>query len=118
MTSGTEIKPRASSLEWYAALTPKEKRTFWTCFGGWALDAMDVQMFSFALTAIIASFRISNADAGLIGTTTLLTSAFGGWVAGALADKFGPVRTQQITILWFALFTRHKATTNFCSSAH
>jgi MFS family permease len=105
MTSGAEIEPRASSLEWYGALTSKEKRTFWTCFGGWALDAMDVQMFSFAITAIIASFRISNADAGLIGTVTLLTSAFGGWVAGALADQFGRVRTLQITILWFALFT-------------
>jgi MFS family permease len=105
MTSGAEIEPRASSLEWYGALTSKEKRTFWTCFGGWALDAMDVQIFSFAITAIIASFRISNADAGLIGTVTLLTSAFGGWVAGALADQFGRVRTLQITILWFALFT-------------
>jgi MFS family permease len=105
MTSGTEIEPHASRLEWYAALRSKEKRTFWACFGGWALDAMDVQIFSFAITAIIASFGISNADAGLIGTVTLLTSAFGGWVAGALADRFGRVRTLQITILWFALFT-------------
>jgi MFS family permease len=49
----------------------------------------------------MASFRISNADAGLIGTVTLLTSALGGWVAGILADQFGRVRTLQITILWF-----------------
>jgi MFS family permease len=101
MTSGTEIQRGSSSLEWYGALTSKEKRTFWTCFGGWSLDAMDVQIFSFAITAIMASFRISNADAGLIGTVTLLTSALGGWVAGILADQFGRVRTLQITILWF-----------------
>jgi MFS family permease len=94
-----------SSHSWYGELDASEKRTFWACFGGWALDAMDVQMFSFALSAITATFAISNAEAGLIGTVTLLTSAFGGWFAGALADRFGRVRTLQITILWFAVFT-------------
>src|SRR5437763_16901491 len=100
------VSPQAPPASgWYAALNPKEKRTFWACFGGWALDAMDVQIFSFAILAIIAAFQISNADAGLIGTVTLLTSAFGGWVAGALSDRFCRVRTLQITILWFAFFT-------------
>ena len=69
------------------------------------LDAMDVQIFSFAIPAIIVAFAITNADAGLIGTVTLLTSAFGGWFAGALSDRFGRVRTLQITIVWFAFFT-------------
>jgi MFS family permease len=96
---GTEL------LTWYARLAPKEKRTFWACFGGWALDAMDVQIFSFAIPTIIAVFKITNADAGLIGTVTLLTSSFGGWFAGLLADRFGRVRTLQITIIWFAVFT-------------
>jgi MFS family permease len=64
-----------------------------------------VQIFSFAIPAIIAAFAISNAEAGLIGTATLLTSAFGGWFAGALSDRFGRVRTLQITIAWFAVFT-------------
>jgi MFS family permease len=66
---------------------------------------MDVQMFSFAIPAIIAEFAITNADAGLIGTATLLASAFGGWLAGALSDRLGRVRTLQITIAWFAVFT-------------
>src|SRR5437764_7834405 len=100
------VSPQAPPASgWYAALNPREKRTFWACFGGWALDAMDVQIFSFAIPAIIAAFQLSNVDAGFIGTVTLLTSAFGGWVAGALSDRFGRVRTLQITILWFALFT-------------
>jgi MFS family permease len=90
---------------WYAEMKPREKTTFWACVGGWVLDAMDVQIFSFAIPAIIAAFAISNADAGLIGTATLLTSAFGGWLAGALSDRFGRVRTLQITIAWFAVFT-------------
>src|SRR5436189_2275360 len=100
------VSPQAPPASgWYAALKPKEKRTFGACFGGWALDAMDVQIFSFAIPAIIAAFAITNADACLIGTVKLLTSAIGGWFAGALADRFGRVRTLQITIVWFAVFT-------------
>jgi MFS family permease len=90
---------------WYAEMNPTERNTFWACIGGWVLDGMDVQMFSFAIPAIIAEFAITNADAGLIGTATLLASAFGGWLAGALSDRLGRVRTLQITIAWFAVFT-------------
>ena len=92
-------------IAWFSELQRREKNAFWACFGGWVLDAMDVQMFSFAIPAIVAVFAITNADAGLIGTATLLTSAFGGWFAGALSDRFGRVRTLQITIAWFAVFT-------------
>lgn len=90
---------------WYAEMQPREKSTFWACTGGWVLDAMDVQIYSFAIPAIIAAFHLTNAEAGLIGTSTLLSSAFGGWFAGALSDRFGRVRTLQITIAWFAIFT-------------
>jgi MFS family permease len=98
---GSEHHPTA----WYAEMGAAGKRTFWAATGGWILDAMDVMMFSFAIPSIIAAFAISNADAGLIGTATLLSSAFGGWVAGALADRVGRVRMLQITIGWFAVFT-------------
>ena len=97
--------PHDSLTGWYRQLDSSERRTFWACFGGWMLDAMDVQIFSFVIPAIIVAFAITNADAGLIGTVTLLTSAFGGWFGGALSDRFGRVRTLQITILWFAIFT-------------
>ena len=36
---------------------------------------------------------------------TLLTSSFGGWLAGALADRFGRVRVLQFAILWYSVFT-------------
>jgi MFS family permease len=98
---GSEHHPTA----WYAEMGAAGKRTFWAATGGWILDAMDVMMFSFAIPSIIAAFSISNADAGLIGTATLLSSAVGGWVAGALADRVGRVRMLQITIGWFAVFT-------------
>jgi MFS family permease len=104
-TRATATRHEHHVTAWYSELNAAEKKTFWACIGGWMLDAMDVQIFSFAIPAIIATFAITNADAGLIGTVTLLTSAFGGWFAGALSDRFGRVRTLQITIMWFAVFT-------------
>jgi len=90
---------------WYSQMSVGDKNTFWACTGGWILDAMDVQIFTFAIPAIMASFAITKADVGLIATATLLTSAFGGWFAGALSDRYGRVRMLRNTILWFAAFT-------------
>ncbi len=78
---------------WYADMGVDEKRTFWAATGGWILDAMDVQMYSFAIPSLLIAFNIKNADAGLIGTFTLLSSSIGGWMAGALSDRLGRVRT-------------------------
>src|SRR5256886_5160029 len=83
-----------------------ERATFRACFGGWALDGMDFQFYSFVIPSLIAGWHLSKAEAGTLQTTTLLASALGGWVAGLLPHPIGRVRTPQITILWFALFTR------------
>jgi len=90
---------------WFHALTAKERRTFWSCKIGYALDAMDTQFLSFVIPTLIATWGLSKGDAGLIGTVTLLTSAVGGWIAGILSDRIGRVRTLQLTIVWFAFFT-------------
>jgi len=75
------------------------------CAGGWALDAMDVQLYSFVIPTLIAIWGITRAQAGGLGTAALLVSAVGGWLAGWLADRYGRVRTLQVAILWFAVFT-------------
>jgi len=92
-------------LSWYHELTSGERRTFWGCFGGWALDAMDVQLFSFLIPALLLALGMTKADAGLLGTSALISSAVGGWAAGALADRFGRVRVLQWSILWYSAFT-------------
>jgi hypothetical protein len=46
-------------FSWYRQVTAKERKTFWACFSGWALDALDVQMFSLAIPALIAAFSLS-----------------------------------------------------------
>src|ERR1700739_3935275 len=92
-------------LGWFAELNPKERRTMGACFGGWALDAFDVQMYSFIIPTVIALWGLSRGQAGVIGTVTLLISSLGGWFSGTLADRFGRVRMLQITILWYSIFT-------------
>ena len=92
-------------FNWYQDSSTAERRTFWACFGGWGLDALDVQIFSLAIPALIAAFGISKTDAGLLGSVTLFFGAFGGWLGGALSDRFGRVRALQITIIVFAVST-------------
>ena len=96
---------RLMVIDWYRESAPVERRTFWACFGGWALDALDVQMFSLVIPALIATWHVSHTEAGLIGSVTLATSALGGWLGGALADRYGRVKALQVTVLWFALAT-------------
>ena len=110
-STGAPVRPEAGAgdssavLGWYTELTAKERRTFWACFTGWALDAMDVQLYSFVIATLTALWSISRADAGLAATATLMASSVGGWLVGVMADRYGRVRMLQISILWFSVFT-------------
>ena len=97
---------------WIFDLTPLERSTLAATFGGWALDGMDVMVYSFVIPTLIAAWHISKGQAGMLGTAALLISAIGGWMAGLLADRFGRARILQITILWFAFFTFLSGFTN------
>ncbi len=90
---------------WYKGISGNERRTFWACYGGWTLDALDTQMFSLVIPAIIATWGISKTAAGSAMSISLLASSLGGWIIGALADSFGRVRILQLTILCFSVFT-------------
>lgn len=92
-------------FDWYSGMAPAERRTFWACFWGWALDAMDVQICALVVPALIAGWHITHADVGQLGTAALLTSSVGGWFTGLLSDRIGRVRMLQFTIVWFAFFT-------------
>lgn len=93
------------SLDWYRTLSGPATHAFWASFLGYALDAFDYQIFSFILTAIAVSFSLTQAQSGLIATVTLVVSAFGGMLAGVIADRIGRVRTLILTIAVYATFT-------------
>ena len=90
---------------WFSDMSTRERRTFWACFSGWALDAMDVQLYAVAMPTLIGLWGLSRAEAGMLGTSALIFSSLGGWLAGMLADRIGRVKVLQITILWFSVFT-------------
>jgi MFS family permease len=94
-----------SLLAFYRDMNLPERRTFWACFSGWALDGMDFQIYPLVVSTIIALWHVGAGEAGLAGTATLLSSAVGGWLGGYIADRIGRVRTLQFTILWFSFFS-------------
>jgi MFS family permease len=94
-----------SLLAFYRDMNVPERRTFWACASGWALDGMDFMIYPLVIGTIIAMWKVDPGTAGLAGTVTLLASAIGGWLGGYLADRIGRVKTLQITILWFSFFS-------------
>lgn len=77
---------------------------------GWTLDAMDVTLYVIALSSIAAEFDLTKAESGVVASATLVASAFGGIVSGALADRFGRVRMLMISVMIYSVFTALTAT--------
>ncbi|MFD9220150.1 MFS transporter [Streptomyces sp. NPDC060064] len=96
---------QAGAFAWLRALGPKGRKAFAGAFGGFALDSYDYQVLPLSMVAITAYFNLTTAEAGLMTTVTLVASAFGGVIAGVLADRVGRVRTLMITVATYAIFT-------------
>ncbi|MGO4331134.1 MFS transporter [Cupriavidus sp. 2TAF22] len=91
-------------LAWYKTGTPQQKKTFWACYSGWALDSFDMQMFSFLLPALTLAWGLTKAEVGVLGTVALIVTAVGGWGAGILSDRYGRARILVLAIIWFTCF--------------
>ncbi len=102
---GLDAAQDASLVAFYAGMSLPERRTFWACAAGWALDGMDFMIYPLVIGVIMHQWSIEPGQAGLAATATLLASAVGGWGAGLLADRVGRVRTLQVTVVWFSLFS-------------
>jgi MFS family permease len=70
---------------------------------GYMLDAMDVLLYVFAVNTLKAEFHLTNAQAGLVSSATLICSAIGGIACGVLADRVGRTKTLVYTILLYSL---------------
>jgi MFS family permease len=95
---------------WYRAARREHWRALVAAQLGWMLDAMDVMLYAFALTAIRDEFQLSGAGAGALASATLLASAVGGGAAGWLADRYGRTRVLIGSILVYSVFTGLTAT--------
>jgi MFS family permease len=105
--SGSRLQHGVETVNkaWITQLNVNERSTLAATFAGWMLDGMDVMVYSFVLPTLISLWHISKGEAGLLGTSALLLSSLGGWIAGLAADRYGRVKVLQLTILWFAFFT-------------
>lgn len=74
----------------------------WAAMLGFLLDAMDVLLYVFALQVLRQEFGLSNVQAGLVSSATLVTSAIGGVVSGSLSDKYGRRTLLIATILLYS----------------
>ncbi|MCX6620522.1 MAG: MFS transporter [Acidobacteria bacterium] len=84
----------------------------WAAMLGFMLDAMDVLLYVFALQTLRVEFGLSNAAAGLVSSATLLTSAVGGFLFGALADRIGRKRALMYTVLLYSFASAGTASSN------
>jgi MFS family permease len=101
---------QGSAGSWVRSIEPQQWRTLVAAMLGWLLDAMDVMMYAFALTAIRSEFSLSAAAAGGLASVTLVTSAVGGVAFGVLADRIGRARSLVNSILIYSVFTALTAT--------
>jgi MFS family permease len=69
------------------------------------LDAFDVMLFSLVLASVIADLGLTKAQAGLLGSVTLLGGAAGGLLFGHIADRFGRTRALMASVLVYSVFT-------------
>ncbi len=74
----------------------------WSAMFGFMLDAMDVLLYVFAIQTLRSEFSLSNAQAGLVSSIMLVTSAAGGIAAGILADRIGRRKMLIYTILLYS----------------
>ena len=77
---------------------------------GWMLDAMDFQLFTFAIVPIQKEFGLASSTMGGLTSVALIAGAAGGIAFGKLADTIGRVRAMTISILLFSFATAGIAT--------
>ena len=72
---------------WFTELNLRERRTFWACFTGWALDAMDVQLYAVVMPTLIALMLMElNVFQALGEVLGLYSNIAISWMMAVVAD--------------------------------
>jgi putative MFS transporter len=81
-----------------------QRRLLWICGFGWAADAMEVLLVSFAMPAMAAEWKLSAAQKGLLGTAIFIGMFAGAVFWGRLSDRIGRKTGFILTIAADSLF--------------
>ena len=95
----------ADATSWYREITPQSWRVLAYAGSGWVFDVYDSFVLSLTIPALVATFALSNAQAGAIGSILAAGLIVGGIAMGWVADRIGRVRTLYLSILIYSLFT-------------
>src|SRR6476659_10700940 len=102
---GAAVADDAGLFGWWRVASAAPRRALIAASLGWALDAFDVMLFSLVLASVIADLGLTKAQAGALGSITLLGGAVGGLIFGHIADRFGRTRAMIASILLYSVFT-------------
>jgi MFS transporter, SHS family, lactate transporter len=80
-------------------------RAFAAAFLGWMLDGYDFTILTLVLIEVQHELGMTSAEAGALGTVTLLTRLLGGAIGGRAADRWGRKTPLMISIVWFSTFS-------------
>lgn len=72
---------------------------------GWALDAMDVGLVAFIMTALAVQWELSDTTLSWIASVGFIGMALGASVGGLLADRIGRRQVFAVTLLVYGLAT-------------
>lgn len=72
---------------------------------GWAFDAMDTGIVSFVLPKLMAAWKLSSAQVGMIGSVGLVGMAIGAMIGGTIADYIGRKKVFAATLVLYSLGT-------------
>src|SRR3954468_2221298 len=87
----------------FANSTHDQRRTLIAAALGWMLDAFDVMLYSLVLVHVMRDLGMTQKQAGLLKTLTLVASGVGGLLFGFVADRIGRKRALMLSILTYSV---------------
>ncbi|WP_425058282.1 Putative niacin/nicotinamide transporter NaiP [Sporomusa carbonis] len=72
---------------------------------GWAFDAMDTGIVAFVLPKLMAAWKLTSAQVGMIGSVGLVGMAIGAMMGGTIADYVGRKKVFAATLILYSLGT-------------
>ncbi len=97
----------AQRSRWWRDAPREARRALVAAAFGWMLDSFDVMLYAMVLSALMADPKLglTKATGGLLGSLTLVASAFGGLIFGVVADRWGRRGALMGSILIYSVFT-------------